>query len=99
MRAGAVLPFAPYFPPTPRSDDAAMRWVLPIGRSPWAIAAGYLGLLSILGVFGPFAIITGILGIQQIQRNQRLHGMGRAIFGIIAGSLGTVLLLVFILGR
>ncbi len=68
--AHAVEPFAAYFRAaafstgglavaTPKlGDDPAMRWILPVGRSGWAIAAGYLGLFSVLGVFGPFAIVT-----------------------------------------
>ena len=91
----SIYPFAPYFAPACASmaDDAAMRWVLPVGRSPWAIAAGYLGLFSILLVFAPFAIITGVVGIREIHRNPHLHGMGRAIFGIVAGTLGVIALL------
>lgn len=90
----SVYPFAYYFapgalPPNLNSlgDDAAMRWLLPVGRSPWAIAAGYLGLFSILVVFAPLAIITGVVAIHQIKRNPDLHGMGRAIFGILAGTV------------
>jgi hypothetical protein len=77
-------------------DDSAMRWILPVGRSPWAIAAGYLGLFSVLGIFGPLAIVSGLLAIRQINGNPRLHGMGRALFGIIAGSLGTLGLVVLL---
>jgi Domain of unknown function (DUF4190)/GYF domain 2 len=94
----SVSPFAQYFPPgvnpppTPSlGDDAAMRWLLPVGRAPWAIAAGYLGLLSILLVFAPFAVIAGILGLRQINRNPQQHGIGRAIFGIAAGALAIVI--------
>jgi hypothetical protein len=101
--AYTVAPFASYFrpagPPTSLGDSAGMRWVLPVGRSPWAIAAGYLGLFCILGVFGPFAIIAGILGLRQINRNPRLHGKGRAIFGIIAGTVATVVTVLVLISR
>jgi hypothetical protein len=74
-------------------EDPAMRMLLPVGRSGWAIASGYLGLISVLCFPAPFALLTGILAIREMNRNPKLHGMGRAIFGIIMGSLGTIGLL------
>lgn len=75
------------------ADDAAIRMLIPIGLSWWAIISGYLGLISILAIPGPFAVLTGILAIRDIRRNPKKHGMGRAIFGIVMGSFGTLLLL------
>jgi hypothetical protein len=74
----------------PAEEDPALRWVLPVGRSGWAIASGYLGLLSLLGIFAPFALITGILALLEIRKNPRLGGRGRAIFGIVMGGLVTL---------
>jgi hypothetical protein len=71
-------------------QDAGMRMLLPVGRSMWAIAAGYLGLISVLLIPAPFAVLTGILAIRDMRRNPKLHGMGRAIFGLVMGGLGTV---------
>jgi hypothetical protein len=71
-------------------DDPAMRMILPVGLSGWAIAAGYLGLISVLCIPAPFALIAGILAIREMRRNPKKHGMGRAIFGIVMGSIGTV---------
>lgn len=90
--AYTLAPFDRYFGAPRLGDDAAMRWLLPVGRSPWAIAAGYLGLFSFLLVFGPLAIGAGVLGLRQIKANPRMHGKGRSIFGIVAGALGTALL-------
>jgi hypothetical protein len=73
-------------------DDPAMRMLLPVGRSGWAIAAGYLGLLSLLGIFGPPALICGILAIRDIRQHPEKHGLGRAWFGIVMGSLGSIAL-------
>ncbi len=73
-------------------NDAAMRWVLPVGRSPWAIAAGYLGLFALLVIPAPFALATGILAIRDIRAHPSKHGMGRAIFGIVMGTVFSVLL-------
>jgi hypothetical protein len=65
-----------------------MRLLLPVGRSGWAIAAGYMGLLSVLFIFAPFALIFGIVAIVDIKNHPGRHGMGRAIFGIVMSVLG-----------
>jgi len=70
--------------------------ILPVGRSGWAIASGYLGLFSVLLVFAPFALLTGILAVADIRKHSDKHGMGRAIFGIVMGALGTIGLIVVI---
>lgn len=71
--------------------DAVMRMLLPVGRSGYAIAAGYLGLVSVLVIPAPLAVIFGILAIRDIKYNPHKHGMGRAIFGIIMGAIFTLL--------
>jgi Domain of unknown function (DUF4190) len=78
-------------------DDAAMRLLLPVGQSGWAIASGYLGLLSLLCFPAPFAIVTGILALREIRRNPRKHGTGRAIFGIAMGSIVLLVFLFFVI--
>ena len=80
-------------PPGERRDigeDAGMRMLIPVGRSPWAILAGYLGLLSPLLIFAPFALIVSIMAMRDIKR-RNTHGMGRAVFGVIMGGLFTIL--------
>ena len=77
-------------------DDPEMRAILPIGRSGWAIAAGYLALISILLVPAPFALATGLLAIRDIRRHPEKHGMGRAIFGIVMGALGVIAMLALV---
>lgn len=85
-------------PPQAAGDDLLMRMVLPVGRSPWAIAAGYLGLFSLLFLPAPFALLTGILAVRDIRRNPHKHGMGRAVFGIVMGGLVSLLMVaIFVL--
>jgi predicted RNA-binding Zn-ribbon protein involved in translation (DUF1610 family) len=79
-------------------DDPAIRLLLPVGRSGWAIAAGYLGLISVLIFPAPFALLAGILAIREMRRDPRKHGMGRAVFGIIMGGIGTAFLLLGLIG-
>lgn len=84
-------------PPPDLGDDAGMRMLLPVGRSPWAIAAGYLGLFSVLCLPAPFALFCGVMAVRQIRRDPKAHGMGRAVFGIVMGGLFTALPLALIL--
>jgi hypothetical protein len=93
---GAAPPFVP--PPRAIGDDAGMRLLLPVGRSGWALAAGYLGLISVLLLPAPLAVLCGILAIRDIKKHPDRHGMGRAIFGLVLGGLGTVLLVAMLVG-
>lgn len=75
-------------------QDAGIRLLLPLGRSFWAIAAGYFGLFAVLLVFAPPALICGLVAIADIRKSKLgpnpKHGMGRAVFGIVMGTLGTL---------
>jgi len=75
-------------------DDAAMRMLIPVGRSLWAIAAGYAGLFAVLCFPAPIALILGIVAIYDIKKHPKRHGMGRAIFGLAMGVIFTVVLFV-----
>ena len=79
-------------------DDPAMRLLMPVGLSGWAIASGYLGLISVLLVPAPFALLTGILAIREMSRNPKKHGMGRGVFGIVMGTFGTIVLCLALVG-
>lgn len=73
-------------------DSAGIRLLLPVGRSGWAIAAGYAGLFSLVLVFAPVALILGMVAVVDIRRHPHKHGMGRAIFGIVMGVIFSVVL-------
>ena len=76
-------------------EDATLRMLIPVGRSMWAVAAGYFGLFSVLILPAPIALILGVVAVVDIKKNPKRHGMGRAVFGIIMGALGTACLLFF----
>lgn len=82
--------------PARMGDDAGMRLLMPVGRSLWAIAAGYAGLFSFIILPGPIALILALLAIRDIQRSKAAgapkYGMGRAIFGLVMGILATLVL-------
>jgi hypothetical protein len=71
-------------------DDAGMRALLPVGRTALSIIAGYVGLLCLVLFFlGPIALLLGILAIVDLKKKPGSHGMGRAVFAIVMGTLGT----------
>ena len=77
-------------------DEPGVRMILPVGRSGWAIAAGYLGLFGLLVFPAPLALGVSLIAIRDINRSQKTdkkkYGMGRAVFGLIVGSIGSVVL-------
>jgi hypothetical protein len=84
-------------------DSAGVRMILPVGRSGWAIAAGYLGLLSLVVFPAPIALVVSVIAIIAIQKSKGSphpkHGMGRAIFGLVMGVLGTAIILFLLFSR
>jgi hypothetical protein len=97
--AGSPVPPPLSAPPVSAGigDDAGVRMLIPVGRSGWAIAAGYLGLFSLVVVPAPVSLVVSLLAIRDIRRSRHTgkvkHGMGRAIFGLVMGILGTLILL------
>jgi Domain of unknown function (DUF4190) len=88
-----IPPAPPAGPPAMKpfiEDGTLLRMVVPIGRSWLAIAAGYLGLFAIVMVPAPLALIVGVLAVLDLRRHPEKHGMGRAIFGVVMGLLGTL---------
>lgn len=87
-----------YLDPALRDADSATsavdRLVLPVGRPASAIAAGYLGLFSVVPLFGIFAIIVSLFAFRTLKRNPHLHGRGRAWFGLVMGTIMTLIYLV-----
>jgi hypothetical protein len=71
-------------------DNALLRMVAPVHRSALAILAGYLGLFALVLVPAPLALIAGVLAVRDLRAHPEKHGMGRAVFAIIAGVLGTI---------
>jgi hypothetical protein len=53
--------------------------------SRWANAARLLGILSVPLPLGPLAVVAGLLGLRDLRRHPARRGIGRAVFGIVAG--------------
>jgi hypothetical protein len=101
IRGDGSPPLAPPLPgppplPSTLANDPLARVLLPVGRSGWAIAAGYLGLFSLLVAPAPLAIAAGLLALADMRRHPEKIGMGRAVFGLVMGALGTVTLVVLL---
>ena len=88
---GTPQPLAPVPP------DLGMRLVLPVGRSGWAIAAGYLGLFALLLLPAPIALVVSLVAARDLKKHPELHGWGRTIFGLITGFLGSIVLLLMVI--
>lgn len=71
-----------------------LRLLLPVSRSALSIIAGYLGLAALLLYPAPLALIFGWLALRELKTNPRLHGKGRAWFGVVMGVLGSLGLIV-----
>jgi hypothetical protein len=74
-----------YAPQLPARDDPR-RWLMPIGRSGWAIAAGYVALFSlIIWPLGIASIILAFAAWADMGRNPEKLGKGRALFAFLVG--------------
>ena len=92
-------PASPGPTPLPPGADPSLRYLMPIGRSGWAIASGYLGLVSVLCIFAHFALGTGLVALRDLNRDPELLGRGRAWFGTIMGGVFTVVLVVVLVAQ
>ena len=82
--------------PASATDDPVVKWLLPVGRSGFAIAAGYLALFSVLVVPAPLALLFGVLALRDIKKHPEKSGRGRAWFSIVFGGLFTILLVILL---
>ncbi len=81
----------------PPAPDRFARMLVPGGRSPWALAAGYLAALSLLVIPAPLAVAAGVAGLRDIRRVERMtgrrpSGVFRCVLGILSGSVFTIAL-------
>lgn len=76
-------------------ENAAIRMILPVGRSCLSLIAGYLGLLSLIPGIGVLSIVVGLLAIRDIKSHPEKHGLGRAWFGVVAGGISLLFWLLF----
>lgn len=80
--------------------SSVLHYILPVGRSWQSIWAPYLGLVSLLPVpiigqaLGIGAIVLGVLALKRARKGG--HGTGRAIIGVVLGSIGLVVGVIFL---
>ena len=98
INCSEIIQLMPVYRSVENGDNPEMRMLLPVGRSPLAIIAGYLGLFSLIIIPAPLALVFGILAVIDIKKNPKKHGIGRAVFAIIMGIIFSVPLLFMIIG-
>ena len=76
--------------PFQKTPDLGMRMLLPVGRSGFAIAAGYCGLFGFIPIVGLLAILFSTLAIFDLRKHPEKTGWGRILTGYILGTLFTV---------
>ncbi len=81
------------------ASSSAEKYLLPVGRSGWAIAAGYLALFSVLLIPAPIALFCGIMALRDIAQHPEKTGKPRAWFGIIMGVVMMTLFAILMLTR
>jgi hypothetical protein len=68
-------------------------FAIPVGRTALSIIAGYLGLLAILPPLAPISLVVSIFALKQLKENPGKIGRGRAVFGLVTGIVGTIILI------
>ena len=76
--------------------DRSVEALLPVNRTGLSIAAGYAGLFAMLVVTAPIAIVLGVLALRDLRDKPDVGGRGRAWFGVVAGVLGSIPLLLWL---
>jgi hypothetical protein len=72
--------------------DNEMKYILPVGRSGWAIAAGYVAFMNVIfflsPLFAPLTLVFALLGWLDIRKHPEKLGKGRIYFACIMSILG-----------
>ena len=96
INCSEIIQNVPVYQSKDIGEDPGIRMLIPVGRSAYAVIAGYLGLFSLIFFPAPLALIFGILGVIDIKKNPKKHGMGRAVFGIIMGVIFSIPLILLV---
>lgn len=76
---------------TPEQKQQMKELILPVNRSGWTVAAGWIAIFNILiitsAILGPISIILAIIGLHDIKKNPTKKGKYRAWFAIIFSVL------------
>ncbi len=79
----------------PDNNAEALKYIIPIGRSGIAIAAGYIGLFSILLIPAPISFVFGLWALSDLKKHPEKIGKGRAYFAIIMGIIFSIIWVIY----
>lgn len=71
--------------------DNHLVHLLPVNRSGWAIAAGYLGLFSIIPLVSYVGLGVSIYAARHLKRHPDKLGWGRVVTGLVLSGLFSIL--------
>jgi len=74
-----------------KPNDDYLVHLVPVGRSGWAIAAGYLGLFSLIPVVNYAGLAVSIIAARDLRRHPDKRGWGRVITGFAISVPMTIL--------
>lgn len=84
----------PFLFVTQHEPDPALGLIVPTGpQSGLAMAAGYCGIFSFIPLLAPIAILLGVLALRDLREHPEKKGKGRALTGIVLGSIVSVAVL------
>jgi len=93
--------FAVLFSAAAAPVDPSLKYILPVGRSGWAIAAGYLAIFGmVIPLLCFLALVCAAVAVADLRKHPEKLGWGRIIFAFFAGglwSVGHLILLVVLL--
>jgi hypothetical protein len=81
-------------PPT----NAGLDYLVPVNRSGWAIAAGYLGLFSFIPGFCYAGAVVSLYAAIHLKRHPESRGWGRVITGLVISIPASIIYTYVFLG-
>ena len=64
-------------------ESDGLAYLVPVGRSGWAIAAGYMGLFSFFPIISYVGIAVSLVAARDLRRHPEKKGWGRVITGLV----------------
>lgn len=64
-------------------ESEGLAYLVPVGRSGWAIAAGYFGLFSFFPIICYAGLAVSLVAARDLKKHPEKRGWGRVITGLV----------------